>query len=229
MGDTLTVAEANTQERGIPAWPKDALRITFGVIWLIDAVLKWLPGFRSNYMGNTMGTAQGQPAGTRWWFDFWIRLQHPHATHFAYFVAVVETLIALALIFGFARKLTYISAIVFSLLIWATAEGFGGPYTSGSADIGTAIIYAIVFGGLLALSYYAGPSRWSVDYYLEKRISWWWKVAEMRRPLPANLEVQVVSTVPDVSVVSTETTAGEAPTTTAEPKESEGPSAVKVL
>jgi len=34
-----------TVARPRPAWPKDALRISFGVIWLIDAVLKWLPGF----------------------------------------------------------------------------------------------------------------------------------------------------------------------------------------
>jgi len=56
------------------------------------------------------------------------------------------------------------------------------PYTSGSSDIGTAVIYAVVFAGLLALSYYAGPARYSADYYLEKKISWWWKVAEVRRP-----------------------------------------------
>ena len=61
-------------------------------------------------------------------------------------------LIAVALIMGFARKLTYLSAIAFSLLIWATAEGFGGPYTAGASDIGTAIIYAVVFAGLLAIS-----------------------------------------------------------------------------
>jgi hypothetical protein len=65
------------------------------------------------------------------------------------------------------------------------AEGFGGPYTSGASDIGTAIIYAVVFAGLLTLSYYAGPARYSADYYLEKTISWWWRVAEMRRPAPA--------------------------------------------
>jgi len=171
--------------RCTPAWPKDALRISFGIIWLIDAVLKWLPGFRSGYMNAIMGEAQGQPGWLKPWFDFWINFQHPRVTLFAYLVAVVETLIALALIAGFARKVTYISAIVFSLLIWGTAEGFGGPYTSGASDIGTAIIYAVVFAALLALSYYAGPSRYSADYYIEKRISWWWKIAETRRPAPA--------------------------------------------
>src|SRR6516164_8561379 len=148
--------------RCTPAWPKDALRITFGVIWLIDATLKWLPGFRASYMDTIMAEAQGQPGWLKPWFDFWIRFQHPDAMPMAWLVAVM-----------------------FSLLIWATAEGFGGTYTSGASDIGTAIIYAVVFAALLALSYYAGPSRYSADYYIEKRISWWWKIAETRRPVPA--------------------------------------------
>jgi nitrite reductase (NO-forming) len=95
--------------------------------------------------------------------------QHPDALFLAWLVAVIETLIALALIAGFARKTAYAvdpAAIVFSLLIWATAEGFGGPYTSGASDIGTAIIYPVVFAALLALSYYSGPGRLSADRYL---------------------------------------------------------------
>lgn len=174
--------------RCAPAWPKDALRIGFGVIWLIDAVLKWLPGFKDSYMSTIMGIKAGQPGWLQPWFQFWISLQHPAATFFWALVATSETLIALALIFGFARKLTYSAAIVLSLLIWSTAEGFGGPYTSGASDIGTAVIYAVVFAGLLALSYYAGPARYSADYYLEQKISWWWRIAEMRRPVPAAAE-----------------------------------------
>jgi nitrite reductase (NO-forming) len=133
-------------------------------------------------MDTIMGQAQGQPGRLKPWFDFWINLQHPRATFFAYLVAVIETLIAVALVAGFARKLTYSAAIVFSLLIWGTAEGFGGPYTSGAADIGTAVVYAVVFAGLLALSYYAGPARYSADYYLEDKVSWWWRIAEVRGP-----------------------------------------------
>lgn len=170
---------------GITLWPKDALRITFGIIWAIDAALKWLPGFRSGYMNVIMGEAAGQPGWLKPWFDFWITLQHPRAGFFAYLAAVVETLIAVALIAGFARKATYLSAALFSVVIWATAEGFGGPYTSGASDIGTAIIYAVVFLGLLALSAYAGVARYSADYYLERRFSWWWKIAEVRHPAAA--------------------------------------------
>ena len=179
------MSQAQGATRGCTAWPKDALRIGFGLIWLVDAALKWLPGFRASYMDTIMGEAQGQPGWLKPWFDFWIRFQHPDAMPFAWLVAVVETLIAVALITGFARKLTYIAAIVFSVLIWGTAEGFGGPYTSGASDIGTAIIYAVVFAGLLALSYYGGPSRYTADYYLEQKYSWWWTLAELRRPAPA--------------------------------------------
>jgi uncharacterized membrane protein YphA (DoxX/SURF4 family) len=166
-----------------PSWPKDALRITFGAIWLVDAILKWLPGFRRDYMGTIMGQAQGQPAWLKTWFDFWINLQHPRTVLFADVVALIETIIAVALIIGFARKINYIAATVFSLLIWMTAEGFGGPCTTGAADVGTALIYALVFISLMALSYYSGVARFSVDYYLEHRITWWWRVAEMRRPM----------------------------------------------
>jgi nitrite reductase (NO-forming) len=200
----MTDTSTQTEVRCRPAWPKDALRVAFGVIWLIDATLKWLPGFKDNYMSTIMGTRDGQPLWLRWWFDFWVNLQHPAVTFFWALVATTETAIALALIFGFARKLTYIAAAGFSLLIWATVEGFGGPYTSGASDIGTAIIYAVVFLGLLALNYYAGPSRLSVDYYLERRIPWWWKLAEMRKPAPEQLGLPAPGPVAPVPVLSHE-------------------------
>ena len=160
-------------------WPASTFRVLFGLIWLVDATLKWLPGFRNGYMDTIMGRAQGQPGWLDPWFNFWINLQHPHAAFYAYLVAGLETVIAVSLIFGFARKLVYGGAIALSLLIWGTAEGFGGPYTAGAADIGTAVIYALVFALLLTLSYYHGPARFSVDYLLEKRISWWYRVAEV--------------------------------------------------
>ena len=178
----MSSSKEGNASRCVSPWPMSALRVVFGLIWAVDAVLKWLPGFRAGYMSTIMGIAQGQPGWLKPWFRFWIDLQHPRAMAFAYLVAVVETLIAVALVLGFARKLTYASAAFFSLLIWATAEGFGGPYTSGASDIGTAVIYAVVFAGLLALSYYAGPSAYSLDYYLERHFSWWWRLAEVRRP-----------------------------------------------
>jgi len=96
----------------------------------------------------------------------------------AYSIAAIETLLALALIFGFARKTTYILTAVVCMGIWTVAEGFGGPYTSTSTDIGAAVMYAVVAAALLVLSLQCGPSRYSVDHYIEKRVNWWHWVAE---------------------------------------------------
>ena len=162
-----------------PQWPKAAVRVGFGIIWAIDAGLKWRTSFRAGYLGMLSDASKGQASWLHPWFTFWIDLQRPHVDLFAYLVAALETMIAVALILGFARKVTYITGAVFSLLIWSTAEGFGGPYTAQSTDVGTAVIYALVFLALLAISAQFGPSRYSVDWYLERRYSWWHRVAEV--------------------------------------------------
>jgi uncharacterized membrane protein YphA (DoxX/SURF4 family) len=158
---------------------KDGLRIGFGLIWAIDAAFKWQPGFRQGFMGMVMEEGKGQPGWMHGWFHFWVDLQHPNAQFFAYLGAITETVIALALIFGFARMSIYVIGALFSLTIWGTAEGFGGPYGATSTDIGAAVMYTVVFLALLALNYEAGVSRFSVDYLIEKRVSWWHRVAEI--------------------------------------------------
>jgi uncharacterized membrane protein YphA (DoxX/SURF4 family) len=149
------------------------LRIVFGIMWVIDAVFKWEPTFRNTFLSQIQMAAQGQPAWLSWWFNFWTHLlaHDPHA--YAILTAVVESLIAVALIAGLARRTTYLSAAIFSLLIWGIAEGFGGPYTNASTDIGTAIIYAVVFFALYGLERLASPPKWSVDNYIVRRLPWW--------------------------------------------------------
>jgi nitrite reductase (NO-forming) len=163
-------------------WPKSAVRVTFGVIWLVDAALKWSTTFRREYLDTLRQGAAGQPSWLRGWFNFWIDLQRSTPHTWAYLVAIAETLIAIALILGFARKITYIVGALFSFLIWATAEGFGGPYTAHSTDVGTALIYALVFLSLLVISAQTGPSRYSVDYLIERRWPGWARIAEVRHP-----------------------------------------------
>ena len=120
---------------------------------------------------------QGQPSWLHWWFQSWFNIVQAHTDLWAYGVAVLETVIALALIFGFARKFTYVFTIFSALFIWGIAEGFGGPYSGSSTDIGAAVMYAVVAFALLVLSQYPS-SCFSVDYLLEQRVSWWHRVAE---------------------------------------------------
>jgi nitrite reductase (NO-forming) len=162
----------------VPVWPKSAVRVAFGLIWAVDAAFKWRSGFRHEFLHMIKQAGEGQPAWLHWWFSFWSGVITPHPQVWAYGIAVVETLIALAIIFGFARKVTYVVTILIALLIWGVAEGFGGPYSASSTDIGAACIYAVVGFALLVLNLETGSSRYSVDYLIEKRVSWWHWIAE---------------------------------------------------
>ena len=153
------------------------LRIIFGLMWAVDAVFKWQPAFRDGFLDQIKSAGQGQPSWLNSWFHFWSSFlgHNPHL--FAVLTAIIESLIAVTLIIGFARRSTYLAAAIFSLLIWSVAEGFGGPYTGSSTDIGTGIIYAVVFFALYGLDRLAVTPRWSADSYLMKKLPWWAVVA----------------------------------------------------
>lgn len=163
----------------VPLWPKSAVRIGFGVIWAIDAAFKWRPGFHKDFIELIAEAGRGQPRWLHWWFRFWAETITSHPQVWAYAIATIETLIAAALILGFARKITYLAATITALGIWSVAEGFGGPYTASSTDIGAAVMYAVVAVALLVLSLQCGPSRYSIDYVIERRVRWWHWLAEV--------------------------------------------------
>ena len=97
---------------------------------------------------------------------------------FVWLTRIIESAIALALLAGFARKTLYIVGGLFSLLIWSTAEGFGGPYTTGANNLGTAISYVLIFVALIAINNRSGRSPYSVDYFIERRWPSWSRAAE---------------------------------------------------
>ena len=173
------MASADTNPAAGTQWQKSAARVVFGVIWGIDGALKWTPGFRHEYLDMVKGAAAGQPGWLQPWFHMWMWLIAPRVDFFAYATAVIETVIAAALILGVARKSAYWLSAVFGLLIWSTAEGFGGPYTAGATDVGTGIIYTMAAVFLLAVNAAAGTSPYSLDAWLERRIGWWPVVAEV--------------------------------------------------
>ena len=162
-------------------WPpvaSAALRVAFGIIWAVGAVLTFSPDFAVHYVGYLHNAAQGQPAWSAWWFNGWIAIVTPHVMLFVWLTRIVESALALALLVGFARKTTYVLGALFSLLIWSTAEGFGGPYTVGATNMGAAITYVLIFIALIGINARGGRSPYSVDYFIEKRWPGWRRVAE---------------------------------------------------
>ena len=179
---TRTGAEPAASAQALPSpsagWSGTTVRLLFGVIWAIDAVLKWLPGYRDSYISQLKEAAEGQPSWLHWWFRFWIKLQSGAPTLFADLTGVAETALALVLLLGVARRAGYIAGAFYAMLVWAVGEGFGGPYQSGSTDVGTGIVYALLFVTLLVFAPPARRDRLSLDRALVARWRWWRHVAE---------------------------------------------------
>ncbi len=167
--------------KAFPAMASTALRVAFGLIWVVDAAFTWTSQFATNYVGYLHNAAQGQHPWSAWWFDFWIWLVTPNADVFVWLTRIAETLLAAALVLGFARKSVYVLGALFSLLIWSTAEGFGGPYAVGATNMGAALAYVIIFVALIVINTRSGPSLYSLDYLIEKRWPKWRQVAEWSR------------------------------------------------
>ena len=168
---------------------KSVFRVVFGLIWLIDGWFKFQPGLVDQFPDMITTAGDGQPAWLHGWFDFWATQASSNAAFWVYFTGVLEVALALALIFGFMRKVAYLGGALLSLFIWAVPEGLGGPYGPGSTDIGGGIIYAMMFLGLAILNATYGPSRWSIDRFIEQRFPGWSAIAEFagspRHPGPA--------------------------------------------
>jgi thiosulfate dehydrogenase [quinone] large subunit len=159
-------------------WTGTIARVIFGVIFGIDAYLKWLPGYRNTYISQLKSVEQGQPSWLHGWFHFWVSLQSSAPTFFTVLSGIAETGLALCLLLGVARRLGYTAGVIYTLLIWAVGEGFGGPYMSGSTDVGAGIVYALPFVTLLVFVPPARRERLSLDRFLVQRWSWWRFVAE---------------------------------------------------
>ena len=168
----IELAITTTETTRVSLWRARAiafLRIAFGLIWAIDAWFKWQPGFISSFSDTINKAKQDQPQGVQSWLSFWAHLVGSNPHFFAYLTAAVEAALAVFLILGLLTQLTCLVGIVWSLAIWAIPEGFGGPYKPGdSTDVGTALLYALMFAVLFAI---AAGRYYSIDQWLTPRLS----------------------------------------------------------
>jgi nitrite reductase (NO-forming) len=158
------------------SWLKSFIRIILGIVWLMDGYLKFSPGLVDSF--PALIKSEGQPAWLQPWFNFWSSVTSANAAPFVYSIGTLEVALGFALVLGFARKIAYIGGMILSLLIWAIPEGFGGPYGPGSTDIGTGVIYSFLFLSLIIINTISGPSKYSLDFLLERKYPFWKRVAE---------------------------------------------------
>ncbi len=165
---------------------RSSLRKLFGVFWGIDGALKLLPQTPFWFSERVLAASIGQPAWLGGWFGFWVQQATDYSVFDVDVVAGLEFALAFALVAGFLRKSAYIGGIALSLLIWAVPEGFGGPYETGSFDIGTGVVYAMAFLFLIALEISSDANRGTLDEFFERRVSRWSGWAEVVKQTPAS-------------------------------------------
>jgi uncharacterized membrane protein YphA (DoxX/SURF4 family) len=156
--ETRRLRPMNWQQKGV-----GVLRIIFGLVLVVAAILKWQPQFQNTFVDQVSAAKAGQPAIIQGWIAFWANLVSINPLLFARIEASTETALAVFVIFGMFSNLTNIVGILLSLGIWSIPEGFGGPYVPGmSTDVGTAFPYAIIFAMLLCVSAgrYYGVDQW---------------------------------------------------------------------
>ena len=128
----------------------------FGIVWLIDASLKLTPAFHQNFVPLLAAAGDGRPGWSHWWFQLWFHLGQQHPSLWIGAITVVEFCLAAALLAGVAPRTTYVLGASWSLGVWLVPEGFGYDMMRSGTDIGTSIMYVVVFLTLLA---YAVPGQ----------------------------------------------------------------------
>jgi hypothetical protein len=89
--------------------------------------------------------------------------RHGQSPVTAVVIAIIETLAAVALIFGVLSNAAFVGSAILSFGIWSGAEAFHLTFHSGMTDLGPSVGY--IFASL-ALFFAAAGSTWSVDGWL---------------------------------------------------------------
>jgi nitrite reductase (NO-forming) len=139
------------------------VRIVFGVIWAIDAIFKFLPGF---VHGQTLTDELGSGSKIHTpvihqWIQLWLNASQTDPAAFAIGTGVVEVVIAVCLLVGAFSNAVFIGSAIWSFGIWSAAEGFHLPWSkSGITDLGPSVGYIVAS---LVLFYAVAGATWSVD------------------------------------------------------------------
>jgi uncharacterized membrane protein YphA (DoxX/SURF4 family) len=147
------------------------VRIVFGVIWAIDAIFKFLPGF---VHGQTLVKELGAGADIstpviHQWIQLWSNAASLSPPTFAIGTGVIEALIAVCLLVGAFSNLVFIGSAIWSFGIWSAAEGFHLPWSKpGITDLGPSVGYVVAS---LVLFFAAAGATWSVDGRLRPRMA----------------------------------------------------------
>lgn len=155
------------------------LRMLFGAIWIGDGLLRFLPGADPQLSYWLVIMAEdGQPTWLVGWLSAWANLIAGTPAFWWYGIGAIELSIGVCLVVGFLRRPAYLLGLALSLFLWTVPQALGGPYGPGSTDIGTGILYAVIFLAFLHLDGVGKATGITVDAALERRWPSWRRLVQ---------------------------------------------------
>lgn len=127
-------------------------RISFGLLWAYDALLKFQPYFIENYLSYLADAGKDMPGWIATYDAAWVALsQALGPSVVAWLVALVEAVLAVGLLLGRGLRILGPIGLGLSFVIWSVPERWGGPYSFGVTSmpmslVGIAVIYMVALG-----------------------------------------------------------------------------------
>lgn len=159
---------------------RTVIRVLFGFAWLLAGIYKFQPGMSDTFISVVNDSIGMSPPILVPWASLWAGQVAANPGFYVSMIGILELSIGLAVIFGFMRKIAYVGGALLMIVIWSVGEGYGGVFMPGATDIGGAVMYAYISALFLLMQAEFGTSRYSLDYYIEKRLKWWKKLAEVK-------------------------------------------------
>ena len=119
------------------------VRITFGLIWLIDGWLEWQPAAFHNFLQLITAVSQGQPAPLAALIEAGQAVVAVNPVLANGLLAALETAIGISLISNvLSRWALRISALI-AVGIWVFGQGLGMVFMAGATDIQSGPLYVL--------------------------------------------------------------------------------------
>ena len=127
------------------------LRVSFGYLWILDALLQMQPGMNEYFVATTIAPSTSAGGITGYTASLAISLWNLHPVVFDVLGSLTQLYIGAILLTSNSGKIyfwTQILAISWGMVIWVFGEGFGGAFASGATILtgfpGSVLIYVYV-------------------------------------------------------------------------------------
>ncbi|MHB1638292.1 MAG: hypothetical protein ACYCUD_00435 [Candidatus Dormibacteria bacterium] len=156
-GTSDMVAERAPRSRP-PTWVA-GVRIAFGAVLIVDAVLEYQTGTYQVFGGLLYANAAVSPEPLRALLVFAAQLIGQQPAIWNGVLAAVELAMGLGILLGLWARVLLATCLPFFLVIWIFGQGLGLPFAPGTTDLNSGPVYL-----LLALTLLLGHSweRWSL-------------------------------------------------------------------